>query len=1013
MSDELTSARERDGLDPPLASSTQPSTERSTEWPSDGLFASTATNLRSVRYADDPPDEWGNYRIGEVVGRGGAGTVYLAFDSKLEREVAVKVCRGNVASDVEGRARFLNDARAASRLDHPCIVPIHELGELPDGRPYFAMKHVVGETLSHALSVERPFDRFRGAELEPEYLEVFRRVAEAIAHAHDRDVIHGDLKPQNVMLASTREVYVVDWGFSRADAPTEEGEVIGGTIAYVAPEFVIGHGSRDGRRSDVWGLGAILCEILTGSPPLRATSKRDARREFEEGGAAAIAKNLASAPPDVAEIALRCLAIDPLDRFENARTVANAVADVLDARRRRLGELEIESVTAKERERAAIRRGVQKTALTASIALTIVLVAAYALSELRQGRSEAANARVTFHRAYDDAVRKHDTLLQEISRGRLVERSSAEPALVAAQRAEELSRSAGVDAVERARASNLVEELRRTREAIDRFALLSQRLDDLRPHFGVAVDLAMSAESYARVFFEAGLDVLGDPDEFERAVRGSGRAEEIIAGLDAWSLTRRTGSVRVANPTDVVVRLVDACDDDEWRRRVRECDTDESSRRLLELAAESMVTPRSNAAMRLLADRLLVRSEGATARDLLVRIAVIDFSDARLQHDLAMMYEMIEPVDLQSARAHLFAALALDPGSAHLLTDLAIQETKSQRHEAALEYARRARRLAPDSPRAAAIVGACLSSLGELDAAIESYESAVGFGWTPARPILAETLFLTGRLARSRYFATLDAEANPDSADAQIQIGRILVVIEDYSSAMKWLDRSIELAPNDARALLLRATALAHTGRDVEAMQMLAQARTSVDQERDGAFLGLFEMAHHVASLVGSMRADLMERGDLAVLSDVLRLPPPARLGPCIVLEILGRPDLAFPLITDVTAGDAGMDTRLLAIRIALSNATFDPSRRVESLAAALGWFAEAIDAARLEIRTEGEGRSRDVRRRLEVLALLPGLRELREDAAFGVGEEAAQRKWRETFKRLDAFVADPLREDG
>lgn len=711
---------------------------------------------------------------------------------------------------------------------------------------------------------------------------------------------------------------------------------------------------------------------------------------------------------------MRCLAIDPLDRFENARTVARAVSEVLDARRKRLGELHWESIKAKQRERAALRRGVLKTAFFASIALSIVLLTTIASSRARQRSNEAASAQSNFHRAYEDAVRARDALRLEIGRGGPVGESNAEPALLAAQRAEEISQHPGVDDAARERASRLIDELHRMRAAIDRYATLVRRLDDLRPHFVVAADLTASADSFSRAFLEAGLDVRGDPAEFERAVRESGRAEEIIAGLDVWSLARRTGSLFVADGADVVVRLANACDDDELRRRVREYDTDESSRRLLELASESTVTPRSNAAIRLLADRLVVRSEGAIARDLLVRIAVTDFSDSKLQHDLAMMYEVIEPIDLQNAKAHLFAALALEPHSAHLLTDAAIQETRSERFEVALRYARRAHELAPDSPRVAAILGACRESLGDLDAAIESYEIAAGLGWAPARPILAQTLFRAGRLARALHFATLEAEANPKSMAAQLQVGRILVVIEDHASAMKWLDRSVELAPNDARALLLRATALAHLGREIETMEMLARARTSVDPERDGAFLGLFDVAESVASLVSSIRADLVERGDLAVSSDIRRLPPPARLGPCIALEILGRPDLAFSSIFDVTAGDAGIETRLCAIRIALSHAAFEPSRRGESLGQALLWFNQAIDAARDAIRAEGDGVSaRPIRSRLEVLALLPGLRELREDAAFGADEDASRLAWRETFKRLDAFLAVPLRETG
>jgi serine/threonine protein kinase len=279
--------------------------------------------LRHLREVTDLPDLSGTpYEVVETIGRGGMGTVYLAVDRRLDREVALKVVQlpGGNGEDVE---RLLREARVLARLEHPGIVPVHDAGLLLDGRAYYAMKRVRGRRL----------DEYAAAVSRPERLRAFERICEAVAFAHAHGVIHRDLKPENVMVGPFGEVLVMDWGVAkvrgpqpqrgnpagrrsspwegewaqgggqegassyagtpppglplsqpapsqgeeslRRRSPSSPGEgtahgTILGTPGYMAPEQERGEIDRIDERTDVYALGAILRFLLAGEEPPRA-----------------------------------------------------------------------------------------------------------------------------------------------------------------------------------------------------------------------------------------------------------------------------------------------------------------------------------------------------------------------------------------------------------------------------------------------------------------------------------------------------------------------------------------------------------------------------------------------------------------------------------------------------------------------------------------------------------------------------------------------------------------------
>jgi serine/threonine-protein kinase len=221
--------------------------------------------LAHLREAADAPDLTGTkYEIIERVGQGGMGTVYRARDRELARDVALKVVRLPEASP-DIAARMVREARTLARLEHPGIVPVHDVGTLPDGRVFYAMKLVRGA----------PLDALPPATLA-ERLRIVERLCEAVAFAHAHGVVHRDLKPQNVMVGPFGEVLVMDWGVAKVigevdkplgggtpdNAPNTGHGVVLGTPGYMAPEQAAGEASRVDARADVFAVGAILRDLI-------------------------------------------------------------------------------------------------------------------------------------------------------------------------------------------------------------------------------------------------------------------------------------------------------------------------------------------------------------------------------------------------------------------------------------------------------------------------------------------------------------------------------------------------------------------------------------------------------------------------------------------------------------------------------------------------------------------------------------------------------------------------------
>ncbi len=325
------------------------------------------------------------YEIDTEVARGGMGVVYRARDTVLGRDLAVKVLQERYRNNADVVRRFIEEAQIAAQLQHPGVVPIHELGTFPDGRPYFTMKLVQGRTLASLLK-----ERSDPGQQLPHFLKIFEQIAQTVAYAHSRGVIHRDLKPANIMVGQFGELQVMDWGLAKVVGSASDGMVIRtvqaratqtelfdhlpegtqtgaimGTPAYMPPEQACGKLNRSDDRSDVFSLGAILCQILTGSPPYVGDSVREVLEKAQAGDLFEALERLdrCDIDLDLLRVAKACLAFEPDARPRDAGEVAAAVSALTELRQQdeqqmlqRTAERAIRAVNITKRALRQVRR---------------------------------------------------------------------------------------------------------------------------------------------------------------------------------------------------------------------------------------------------------------------------------------------------------------------------------------------------------------------------------------------------------------------------------------------------------------------------------------------------------------------------------------------------------------------------------------------------------------------------------------------------------------------------------
>jgi WD40 repeat protein/serine/threonine protein kinase len=310
--------------------------------------AGDGRTVSSARRAASPaPTE--RFVVVRPYASGGLGQVFVALEPELDRQVALKELQSAHAFDPISQSRFLLEARVTGRLEHPGIVPVYGIGRYADGRPYYAMRFIEGETLRQAIERfhARPAADQDAGKTEIAFRRLLRSLIDAcnaVAYAHSRGVVHRDLKPENIMLGRFGETLVVDWGIAKPlvesdgesnsePSPTAQtddssltrpGSALG-TPQYMSPEQAAGETDRVGPASDIYGLGATLYCLLVGHGPFTSGNMADVLQQVRRGIFPAPRRLRRTIDPVLEAICLRAMALEPSDRYENPLQLAGAI----------------------------------------------------------------------------------------------------------------------------------------------------------------------------------------------------------------------------------------------------------------------------------------------------------------------------------------------------------------------------------------------------------------------------------------------------------------------------------------------------------------------------------------------------------------------------------------------------------------------------------------------------------------------------------------------------------------
>lgn len=345
--------------------------------------------------------DFGEYELLEKIGQGGMGVVYRARQHALDREVALKLLAAGPWASREFIQRFRREAQSAARLEHPNIVAVYESG-VQHELHFFSMRLVRGESLAALVARDGPRAPREAARL-------LLRIAEALDYAHRLGVLHLDLKPGNVLIDEAGEPLVADFGLARRidQALADEGEDVSGTPSYMAPEQAMAHSLQIGRRTDIYGLGAILYEALTGQPPFLGATPQQTLERVVSLAPVAPRTHCPEIPVDLDAICLTCLEKEPERRYASAAVLADDLRRFLEDR-----AVSVRRPTRCERLWRWMRRE-PRVAVASAAALT-ALIAGLAATSMQWRRAEAqflraeqgaAQARTTLWRArLDDAT---------------------------------------------------------------------------------------------------------------------------------------------------------------------------------------------------------------------------------------------------------------------------------------------------------------------------------------------------------------------------------------------------------------------------------------------------------------------------------------------------------------------------------------------------------------------------------------------------------------------------------
>jgi len=796
-------------------------------WPGDGPLPMVRPTSSEMPAAHNG---LGRLQLFGEIARGGMGAVLKGRDPDLGRDLAVKVLLDSHRDNPELVLRFVEEAQIAGQLQHPGVVPVYELGQFADSRPYFSMKLVRGRTLAEVLR-ERPDPTH---ELSA-HVATWLQICQTMAYAHARGVIHRDLKPSNVMLGNFGEVQVMDWGLAKVlprggvvdDASTGaraagesvvstirsgresnsdlslEGLVLG-TPCYMAPEQARGETDRLDERCDVFALGSILCEILTGKPAFSGRNSGEIHLKATRADLTEALERLDVALADAELVALArdCLAANLEDRPRDAGAVAARGFGYVGSLEQRMRQAELERAAESARaEEAGHRVLVERQrrryqlGLAASILVLSVMGGLSFTFWAQQRQARIARAELALSEATvlcDQAKKKPEDVAKWLAAAKGVHEATRALAEAGGQEiAERL-------ALLRGEVQAGLEAARRDRALFDAVANVRSSKQDLR-HAGADA-------AYAQAFREAGLDIDGDsPDQVGAKLHFRPAAvDPAVAALDDWALERRAGKQPVARWRRPL-EAARAADPDPFRDRVRaailQSDTKARESELRALASDRAAAelPPPSALLLAAALRDLKAFEPAVA--LLRAVTGRHPQDVWANYELAVTLQEFRPTAREEAARYFAAARALQPETAHAFGHLL--ETMGRDDEALAVFADLVERRPHESRN------------------LTCYGSALKDRERPSAEKILEQAVVEGRA---------EVRLNPDDALAHRNLGYALRNLGRWGESVAAFRDAIRLEPDDSWTYVILGNALNLEGSELQSKGRIDESTGKLDE---------------------------------------------------------------------------------------------------------------------------------------------------------------------------------------
>jgi tetratricopeptide (TPR) repeat protein len=697
----------------------------------------------------------GRYKLEHPIGSGGMGEVHRAHDADFSRPLAVKILKEEFKDRPDFVARFLEEARITGQLQHPGVPPVHEIGRLEDGRPFLAMKLIEGRTLAELLA-----ERKNPSDGLPRFLTIFQQICQTVAYAHSRLVIHRDLKPANVMVGAFGEVQVMDWGLAKAlaaevpkSAPQDIADKITpspfeqetavvrtqygkpmGTWAYMPPEQALGNIDKVDERSDVFSLGATLCEIVTGESAYRGNK---VRVQAESADLADAFSRLDSSGADAELVALakKCLHAEMDLRPRDAGAVSAAFAAYRAEVQERLRKAELERAAAEaraqEERRTAVaeRRARRRTLWFAAASVLLVVAAGSGAWWYQHERAARETARLVRQadtvRDVSAALARVDNFLQQgwkqtdyperwqVTVG-LAESAieTAEGLLAAGEPTEELT-----------------EQVRAMRAAVDeasRDRKLRAELDRIRLDLAETKNVGFGGYDSARITdqYRTALRTYGideaKPSLSVQLLRSCRLREAVLAGVQDWA--RITPDPMEERQLQELLSKAEP-ESDPFRARWRSAWQQRDSMALSELAQETKVENLAEADLLNFAQDLFALGQREAALGLLRTRQERHPNSYWLNFKLGDHLLAMGSPHEEEAMRFLTAAMALRSNS-QVYEEMGRALYSKHDLEGAIRHYRTAVELNPKVATAHYNLGAVLSAKGDLDGAIHCYRTA-------------------------------------------------------------------------------------------------------------------------------------------------------------------------------------------------------------------------------------------------------------------------------------------------